>query len=238
MENIDALIDFIQIDFDKAREEEKNDEVMSLNLFVFISGHFNKTGNFITKVGETYVGEVFLKRLEELNADNILMIVMGCYSEAFVGGISVIPRRSIPTVKASIPCDVGQNSSRMGRLRRTLSNLFSNNTSCEPAKECVPGSIPPRAQKSSLDRKRNNIVAYCSSPTDGKSPFKNPYKGSRRKVDTSLFTTFFLKGLTGAKTCFSIFNDGVEGELMPQGAWLVLPFEKKCVSRKLLKFTA
>ena len=216
-------MELVGISFDETRKKAKEDKKhVSLNLFVFLSGHFDQNGNFYLPRNETLNGDNFLKKLEQLNADNILMFVSGCFAEAFVNGSgskSTVPRsQSMPSVtSASVPSsvdsnsmsNVGEQTSLVGRLQHALSGFFSSNTSHESTTENAPSPVPSEISGNHQDTSSkpskialNNFIAYCSSSDKGKSVIKNPVKGWPRKVQNSIFVKFLLNGIKGAKTCY------------------------------------
>ena len=227
VENIYDKIDLIRLQFDEAREKSKT-SVVELNLFVFVSGHFDEQGNFLTRGSEKLFGNDFLDKLKQLKADNILMFLMGCYSEGFFNDNRQTLHRS-QTLPSKVPSDVNDGSNViMRRLRRTFSPILSGTNNREFVQECVAGESHNKtvSVRKHSDIALNNFVAYCSSPAQEKSFFKRPNQGNREKVNPSLFTMYLINALRGAQECSSLLNEGVDGKINASGCPACFPLRK------------
>ena len=223
--NIMAKVDEIKKKFDDIREEaEKNSEDPILNLLVFLSGHFDKRGNMTLSGDKMLSGQDFLRKLQTVKADNILMFVDGCYAESFFYEFDDIAEELQALSMDNGFCAILQPSS----FYSSICNYFSRNdsSSLEPTGPEEPSTL---ASGNSMILFRNNLVAYCSSSAEGTSSFRPPLLGGKVEIHNSDFTKFLLNGIGAARKCY----DPTKGEVASTSCDICVSFRENL--RKILR---
>ena len=224
LKNTMSKVDEIKKKFDNIRKEaEKNSEDPILNLLVFLSGHFDKRGNMALTGGEMLSGQDFLRKLQMVKADNILMFVDGRNAKSFFYEFD-----SFEEAVEALSIDGGssfepQPSSLINRARVNLSYFLFG--SLEPTGSEEPYAL---ASGNSMIFFRNNLVAYCSSSAEGTSTFRPPLLGGQVEIHNSAFTKFLLNGIGAARKCY----DPTKGEVASTSCDICVSFREKL--RKIL----
>ena len=183
-----------------------------LTLFVFLSGHFDTEdgcGYMKLTASKCLRGVDFLRRLRQVDADNTIIILNGCNTEAFIeSNESNNNVFATSSAKTELPRSV-EDVFRTGPLESLGSGRTGSSNSTSLAEMTLPSQSPvlqslrkcPAPPRSNLGMFKHNAVAFCACRRDEIAQFPDPALVGR--VDNSYFVRFLLNGIQGGKKCFN-----------------------------------